>query len=169
VPVSRILLDHVLWDMGQPFDMLFANLKDLRDDDWVWVPPGGARSIRAIVGHVASCKIMYDNHAFGDASMTWMDPRFGEAQSPAAGSEFSAEKLVDWLRESQLTVVKSIDALDDDAELMNERRVNWGGVRRTRWIITRLIHHDGFHAGEINHLRALHQRNDRWEWEQEPG
>src|SRR5437762_6930349 len=83
--MSRVLLDHMLWDMGQAFDGLFGNLKDLRDDDWTWVPPGGARSIRAIVGHIASCKLMYENHAFGDASLTWMDPRFDAAQSPVSG------------------------------------------------------------------------------------
>jgi hypothetical protein len=82
--VSRILLDHTIWEIGQAFDALFANLKDLHDDDWTWVPPGGVRSIRAIAGHVASCKVMYDNHAFGDASMTWLDPRFSDAQSPAS-------------------------------------------------------------------------------------
>src|SRR5207248_9567844 len=91
--MTRAALDYVLWDMGQAFDMLFANLKDLRDDDWAWLPEGAARSIRAIVGHVASCKIMYDNYAFGDASMTWMDPRFGEAQSPAEGTGFSPQTL----------------------------------------------------------------------------
>jgi len=165
--VSRDLLDHVIWDMGQAFDMLFANLKDLRDDDWDWLPAGGARSIRAIVGHVASCKVMYDNHAFGDASLTWMDPRFEEAQSPASADGFLPETLVEWLRQSDLRVRRSVDALGDDVELARDRRVNWGGMRSTRWIISRLIQHDAFHAGEINHLRAVHQQNDRWEWEQE--
>jgi hypothetical protein len=153
--------------MGQAFDTLFANLKDLREDDWNWVPPGGSRSIRAIVGHIASCKMMYDNHAFGDASMTWMDPRFDEAQSPNSEVGFAPEKLVDWLRESDLKLRRSVDALDDDNELAKERRVNWGGTRSTRWINSRLIQHDAFHGGEINHLRAVHQQNDRWEWEQE--
>ena len=101
--MSRALLDHVIWDMGQAFDMLFNNLKDLRDDDWNFVPEGGARSIRAIVGHVASCKLMYDNHAFGDASMTWEDPRLESRRSRrrrASGS--SPEALVEWLRTSDL-------------------------------------------------------------------
>src|SRR5207247_10482070 len=127
--LSRTLLDHVIWDMGQAFDMLFANLKDLRDEDWNWVPPGGARSIRAIVGHVASCKVMYDNHAFGDASMMWMDPFFDEMQSPDSEDGFAPEKLVEWLRESDLKVRRSVDALDDDDELAKDRRVNWGGTR----------------------------------------
>ena len=165
--MTRVLLDHVIWDMGQAFDMLFNNLKDLREDDWDYVPEGGARSIRAIVGHVASSKLMYDNHAFGDASMTWEDPQWDAAQSPTSGEGFSPEALVDWLRASDLRLRRSVDALGDDAELARNRPVSWGGTRKTRWIITRLIHHDAYHAGEINHLRSVHQRSDRWEWEQE--
>ena len=82
--MTRALLDQMIADAGQGFDMLFATLKDLRDDDWTWLPDGAARSIRAIVGHVVSCKLMYDDYAFGDASMTWDDPRLAEAQSPAS-------------------------------------------------------------------------------------
>src|SRR5207237_5643734 len=79
--MTRAALDYVLWDMGQAFDMLFANLKDLRDDDWAWVPDGAVRSIRAIVVHVASCKIMYYNHALRDGTMTWKRQRDEEAQT----------------------------------------------------------------------------------------
>ena len=165
--MTRTLLDYVVWDMGQAFDMLFANLKGLQDDDWDWLPPGGSRSIRAIVGHVASCKVMYDNHAFGDATLTWMDQRFNDAQSPAAGEGSSPAELVAWLRASDVQLRRSVDALDDDTELANPRPVSWGGTRATRWIVGRLTQHDAFHAGEINHLRAIHQQNDRWEWEQE--
>lgn len=164
--MNRVLLDYTIWEMGQAFDSLFANLKDLRDEDWHWLPDGGARSIRAIVGHVGSCKVMYDNYAFGDASFAWTDRRFDEAQSPVSQEGFDAAELVAWLRDTDLLVRRSMDALGNDEELERPRRVNWGGTRSTRWIINRLIHHDGFHAGEINHLRALHQRNDRWEWEQ---
>jgi len=164
--MARILLDQMIWEMGQAFDVLYASLHDLRDDDWTWVPPGGVRSIHAIVGHVISCKVMYDNHAFGDASLTWMDPRFSRWQSSAPAHGFSPAALVDELREADLVVRKHVDALGDDAEMTKPRGVNWGGKRETRWIVSTVVHHDAFHAGEINHIRALHQRNDRWEWEQ---
>jgi hypothetical protein len=39
---------------------------------------------------------------------------------------------------------------------------NWGELKETRWIIAVMIEHDPYHAGEINHLRALHQQNDLW-------
>jgi hypothetical protein len=164
--MTRALLDYTILEMGQAFDALFANLKDLRDDDWTWVPPGGVRSIRAIAGHVASNKVMYQNHAFGDASLTWMDPVLTAAESTDADANFVPAHLVEWLRESDLALRRSVDALGDDAELEVNRPVNWGGKRKTRWIISAVIRHDGFHAGEINHIRALHQGNDRWEWEQ---
>lgn len=165
--MARAILDHVIWEMGQAFDMLYANLKDLRPDDWLWLPDGGVRTISAIVGHVASVKVMYDNHAFGDASLSWEAPLFNEAQSSAADGGFSPERAVEWLRESQFRLLRNIDALADDGELLRKRPVTWGSAMPTRWIIHQLIQHDGFHAGEVNHLRAIHQRNDRWEWEQE--
>ena len=162
--MARVLIDQALYDMGQAFDMLFASLKDLRDDDWTWLPDGGARSIAAIVGHVVSCKVMYDDHAFGSAAMTWMDPRFDVWQSSAPDG-FDPRVLVEALRASDLQVRRRVDALADDAEMARERGVNWGGTRPTRWILGVLARHDAFHAGEVNHLRALHQRNDRWEWQ----
>jgi uncharacterized damage-inducible protein DinB len=167
--VSRILLDQVLADMGQAFDLLFSNLKDLRDDDWAWVPPGGVRSIHDIVGHAASSKVMFENHAFGDASLDWMDAAFDLAQPRRPGEAVDAPALIAWLRDSELRLLRSVDGLADDAELERERGVPWGGRRTTRWIIRHLVQHDAFHAGEINHLRAVHQRDDMWEWERTSG
>lgn len=40
--------------------------------------------------------------------------------------------------------------------------MNWGGELPTRRIIEIMIAHDFYHAGEINHLRALLQDDDRW-------
>src|SRR4029078_5756582 len=100
--MTRQLIDHTLWEMGQAFDALFANLKDLEDDDWTWLPPGGVRTIQAIVGHIASCKMMYEKHAFGAASLPGMDQRSNEPPSPPPGSAFEPAALVDWLRESDV-------------------------------------------------------------------
>jgi uncharacterized damage-inducible protein DinB len=167
--VSRILLDQMLADVGQAFDLLFSNLKDLRDDDWHWLPPGGERSIYAIVGHAASSKVMFENHAFGDASLDWMDAAFDLAQPRRPGESPAPAALIAWLREAEVRLLRSVDALAGDAELDRERGVPWGGRRATRWIIRHLVQHDVFHAGEINHLRATHQHDDVWEWERTSG
>src|SRR5713101_5950659 len=52
---------------------LMENLQDVTAKEWLWVPPGGARSIQQIVGHVGHSKYMYENHAFGDGTMRWFD------------------------------------------------------------------------------------------------
>jgi hypothetical protein len=173
--MSRDVLDYLVWEMGQAFDTLFHNLKDLDDADWTWIPPGGARSISAIVGHLASSKVMYDNHAFGDGTLMWEDDAawaalvgegiVGGPHPTSSDRGLTPEQLFEWLRESHLRVLRNVDALAGDDELQKPRPVNWGGARETRWIITRLIHHDGYHAGEINHLRSVHHADDRWEWE----
>jgi hypothetical protein len=38
----------------------------------------------------------------------------------------------------------------------------WGDQHETRWLITQVIQHDLYHAGELNHIRALRHKNDDW-------
>lgn len=70
--------------------------------------------------------------------------------------------LLEWLKEGHLRLVKSVADLADDAELNRPRPSNWGEMLPTRTLIRILIAHDFYHAGEINHLRALLQDSDRW-------
>jgi hypothetical protein len=74
------------------------------------------------------------------------------------------ETVVEWLREGHLRLRKHVEELDD-VELLAPRRPPEGEMRETRWIIANMIRHDGYHAGEINHIRALMQGTDRWAWE----
>lgn len=74
-------------------------------------------------------------------------------------------EVVSWLREGQRMLRGSVDSLQSDEELLKLRRSNWGQMYETRWLIGVTIEHDLYHAGEINHIRALKQANDRWAWE----
>ena len=58
-----------------------------------------------------------------------------------------------------------MDGVFDDGELAKPSRTNRGEMKDLRWIIAAMIEHDLYHAGEINHIRALRQENDRWAWE----
>ncbi|HEV8574773.1 MAG TPA: DinB family protein [Dehalococcoidia bacterium] len=173
--MSRAAVEQLLYLISQAFEedgehSLLRNLGSVSPDTWLWVPPGGALSVRQIVGHVGACKYMYDNFAFGDARMTWGDPAgatglsMEDLQSSAnLRTEPSSEALVEWLREGQRGLVQNVSALDDD-RLRAQRQRPEGGMKETRWIIGVMIEHDLYHAGEINHLRALHEGNDRWAW-----
>lgn len=158
--MTRTGVDQLLFLMDQAFEekeqhALLKNLQDVRDDDWTRVPHGGARSIAEIAQHVGDCKRMYANHAFDDGQMTWHEVA-SRWQSLPPKSE-----MVDWLREGHAYLRGFVDHQTDD-ELMVLRKANWGAMHETRWLISTMIEHDLYHAGEINHIRAVLQSTDAW-------
>jgi len=147
---------------GDPSHSLLANLKDLREGDWTATPPGSRRSIADILEHVGWSKWMYEDYAFGSASMRGDLPPL----VPSGGIRARPHvELLAWLTEGHRHWLDSVQALPDDAELEKDRLTNWGERLPTRDIIRIMIAHDFYHAGEINHIRALLQGTDRWPYE----
>lgn len=164
--MSRAGVDQLLYLMDTAFEgerehSLLSNLRSVTEDDWTSAPAEAHRSIFDIVRHVGECKYVYENHAFGDCSMRWDRP----GTVPTVESDVAKAGAIDRLREGQRLLRERVAALDDE-ELLTPRRTNWGERYETRRIIAIMIQHDLYHAGEINHLRALRQGNDRWAWEQ---
>ena|SRR5687768_3474149 len=144
---------------GDPSHSLLANIRDLREEDWTATPRESGRSIADILEHVGWSKWMYEDYAFGPASMRGDQPPL----IPEGGARSRPhEELLDWLTEGHRRLLTSVRALADDSELDRERLTNWGEHLPTRDIIRIMIAHDFYHAGEINHLRALLQGTDRW-------
>jgi uncharacterized damage-inducible protein DinB len=129
---------------------LVGNLKSLKPEDWTWIPPEGDRSIQLIVEHIGVCKIMYENHAFGDAKLSW-DDQLVEDESVL----WTIPSAIRWLRDCNSRWRTSVAALTDE-ELLRPRKAHWGEMKETRFIISAMIEHDTYHAGEINLLRSLH-------------
>ena len=147
---------------GDPSHSLLANIHNLPDEDWTALPPGGGRSIADILEHVAWSKWMYEDYAFGSASMRGDQPPL----IPAAGARSRPrDELLAWLTDGHRRWLASVRALSDDAELDRDRRTNWGERLPTRVLIRLMIAHDLYHAGEINHLRALLHGTDRWPYD----
>ena len=164
--MSNAGVEQLLYLLDEAFEghrehALLNNLRSVRDAEWVWLPPGGARTIFDIVRHVGECKYVYDNHAFGDQSMRWDKP----GSIPTIERETGRDDVVAWLREGQRLLRGHLAALADD-ELRHLRRAPWGEEYETRWLIAVMIEHDLYHGGEINHIRALRQGNDAWAWAQ---
>jgi len=141
---------------------LLPNLRSVPDDAWHALPEGASRSIESIAIHVGACKVMYDDYAFGSASLQFATP---EVEPWPAGDSEMAEVLP-WLETVHARLSEHVAALPDDAELDVERLTNWGERRPTRWIVAAMITHDAYHAGEINHLRSLLGPDDRWRFQQ---
>jgi hypothetical protein len=156
--MPRTAIEQLLYQMDEafrdnPFHSLLNNLKNVQEDGWEWLPPGGVRTILHIVQHVGYAKSMYENHAFGDGSLTWNNP----ANVP---QEPNTSAVIDWLTGCQENWRDSVASLENDDELARPRMAPWGTEANGRWLINNMVQHDLCHSGEINHLRALHQKND---------
>jgi len=173
--MGRAAIEQLLYLMDDAFEGadeedLLGNLRAVTQTEWLAVPPGCVRSIRQIIGHIGACKYMYDDHAFGDGSMTWEDPAgdlgvsMEDLQSRTLAREPPMREITQWLRNGHCRLRGHLAELDD-TELGVPRRPPEGEPRETRWIIANMIRHDAYHAGEINHLRALMQGKDGWAWE----
>lgn len=163
-PAVRSVLETLAWLIedafeGDPDHSLIANLRNLNDEDWTALPPGAERSIAEVLEHVGWSKWMYEDYAFGPATMRGDQPPL----VPADGaSSRTTKELLEWLRDGHQRWLASVRALSDDSELDRLRLTNWGDHLPTRSIIRIMIAHDFYHAGEINHIRALLQGTDRW-------
>lgn len=159
--MPKLIIEQLLYLLDEAFEgneevSLLGNLATVNDDDWLWTPSGGSRSIRDIVAHAGNAKYVYQNQAFGDTTLFW--PR-GMAEGHKMSASLSSALI--WLREGHRRLHDSIAALDDN-DLLLQRKVHYGGTAETRFIISVAIEHDLYHAGEINHLRDLKQGTDRW-------
>jgi hypothetical protein len=67
--------------------------------------------------------------------------------------------VVTWVSERAREFRDAVARLDD-AALEDPRTNHLREAVPIRWFIAVMIQHYAYHAGEINHIRALHQRND---------
>jgi uncharacterized damage-inducible protein DinB len=166
-PNSHIQIDVLCWMIENAYNStdpqsLLANLKNLRQENWQALPTSGGRSIADILEHIGWCKWMYEDYAFGKANLQGDQPPLVPAGDTRSRPP---DELLEWLNRGQVKWLASVRSLPDDSELKRMRMTNWGEYLPTRDIIQIMIAHDYYHAGEINHLRALLQGNDFWEYE----
>jgi hypothetical protein len=100
--------------------------------------------------HVATCKVMYHEYAFGPGVLTWDTL---ETPHDVPGSLAMIERGHDLLREDLASL--------DDRDLDLPRRTNWGEEWPAWQIIWTMIHHDLQHGGEIGSLRDLYRVGDQ--------
>jgi hypothetical protein len=163
-------IDEVVYLMDEAFrgkgieetnesQSLIANLATVDDRVWRMTPETGKRTIESVALHVGSCKVMYDDYAFGDAKLSWDD----SVVLPWRDGEAPRSDAIDWLTKSHERLMEHVRALTDD-DLSRPRLANWGEERPTRWLLSTLLQHDTYHAGEVNHIRALLAADDVWKW-----
>ena len=96
--------------------------------------------------HVAECKSMYHEYAFGPARLTW----------PDLDSPHTARDAIAALERGQALLVGDLAGLRD-SDLERPRLTNWGEEWPTWRVFWTMIHHDLHHGGEIGALRDLYR------------
>jgi hypothetical protein len=166
------LLDEAFEGKEQPWHSMLGNLASTTEDDWLWVPPGGGRTIRRICGHVGGAAYLYYDRAFGGYATfgnpitSWNAPAgdLGHGtldldDNPHLDPEPPMSAVVAWVTERARAFRDASAALDDD-QLTEIRTNHLMQEKPLSWFISVAIQHYAYHAGEINHIRALHQGND---------
>jgi len=158
--MTMIIIAHLLERLTAGFEgsaehSLLGNIRQIDGAGWRWKPRSGDRSIAGVIWHAGSAKYLWHSHAFGDGSVTWEHPLTAPSHAE------TMEDALAWIREGHRLFVESVASLSDD-DLPMMRRVHWGGQFPASFVINSIMQHDLFHAGEINHLRAPMQGNDRW-------
>lgn len=158
--------DMLVYLMQQAFDgaqdgdaehqALLPNLRAVSPEDWDARPSGAERSIRDIALHVGGCKYMYADHMFASGRLEWTSP----IVDPWPHSEPHMREVIDWMEAGHRKLMRHVRELGT-AELTALRGAPWGEQRETRWLLSVLLQHDLYHAGEVNHIRSI-RHDDRW-------
>jgi hypothetical protein len=156
--------------MEDGWAILRPRLQGLADEEFFWEPVPGCWTLHLEDGrwvedyaipapdpppfttiawrliHVASCKLMYYEYAFGPARLTWDELLLPHT---AAGA-------ITWLDEHHARLCAALDSLSD-SDLDAMRLTNWGDQWPTWRIFWTMASHDIQHGGEIGCLRDLYR------------
>jgi uncharacterized damage-inducible protein DinB len=132
-----------------------------RSDSGVWEidyadpapDPAPFTTIGWRVVHVAACKIMYYEYAFGAGQLAW-----DELTIP-----HTATDAIRWLEQAHANLARILATLND-SDLEQSRLTNWGEEWPTWRIFWVLAYHDVQHGAEIASLRHLFRLAGR-EWD----
>lgn len=169
--MTRQMVELLATEMDEAWQTLCHWLDGLTDEEFFWEPvpdcwtarsnkagrwvldyavpdpdPAPFTTIAWRLIHIATCKLMYHEYAFGPGELTW---EALEIPHTAADAIALLEQGHDRLRR----------ALDDlmDSDLEEQRRTNWGELWPTWRIFWTMIYHDLHHGAEIGCLRDLYR------------
>lgn len=162
--------------LQQAYETIRERVEGLTDDEFFWEPVPGCWTVRrrddgrwavdypepphpdpapfTTIGwrlvHVAECKVMYHEYAFGPAKLTF----------PEIDSAHTAAAAIAQLEAGHAMLVRDLET-QDDAGLEHLVLTNWGEKWPARKIFWTMVDHDLHHGGEIGALRDLYRERGR--------
>jgi len=163
-------VDLLAREMSETFHDMRSRLHGLSEDEFFWMPvpdswtvfqtegrwehhyaepdtePAPFTTIAWRLTHLAMCKVMYHEYAFGPGRLTWLT-----LETPG-----SPEAAIEMLETGHALLTEDL-AASTDPDLEREVPTNWG-ERWPAWrIFWTMIHHDAHHGGELGALRDLYR------------
>jgi hypothetical protein len=147
-----------------PFSALRKNLTSVKRKEWDVRPAEWSAdefgadqlSICDIALHTGA-KYMYVDRAFGDAALEW------HTITPPRSR--GMDDVLAWLDDAHRLMMDGLAALEDDAQLDDQRQAPWRTPMKRRSLIAMVTNHDLYHAGEVNRQRALIRGATGWDRE----
>jgi hypothetical protein len=146
-----------------PWSALRKNIVSVLPDEWDVRPLTWSKdefgqdpelSICDIALHTGA-KYMYVDRAFGEMKIDWGDIK----PPPSRGMD----DVLAWLDEAHRQLTDGLRALEDDAQLEEQRLAPWRTPMRRSSLIALITNHDLYHSGEINRQRALIRGAEGWD------
>jgi hypothetical protein len=174
--MTRAVVEVIRQQLLEAYEAIRERVDGLTDDEFFWEPAPGCWTVRprddgrwavdypepphpdpapfTTIGwrlvHVAECKVMYHEYAFGAATLTF----------PDIDSAHTALAALAQLETGHAMLLRDLAALDD-AGLDREVLTNWGEKWPARKIFWTMANHDLHHGGEIGVLRDLYRERAR--------
>ena len=174
--MARSAVELLRQELQESFEALRARIHGLTDDEFFWEPVPGCWTVRrgergtwavdypvpphpdpspfTTIGwrlvHVAECKVMYHEYAFGAAKLTF----------PEINSAHTAAAAIAQLEAGHAMLAGDLANLDETA-LEHQVLTNWGERWPARQVFWTMISHDLHHGGEIGALRDLYRERMR--------
>lgn len=122
----------------------------LRNHNGIWIPDydrpnpkePGPKTIGWLIAHIASCKEMYFEYAFGPALKQWE-----KLDIPG-----DIKRLRDYLDVVQRPLVDKLETLTEP-DLEKPALTNWGEQKPIWWIYWIMFSHDIEHGGQIFQIK----------------
>jgi len=140
-----------------PWHALRRTCQSLTQAEMNWRPFPSTRlhyvCVRDIALHVAACKVVYADYAFGDATLDWGDigSVLGVDFDPGSGPR----KLLSFMDRAQEYLLDHVARATD--AVLDRKNPMHHGVPHTGWqTAASMAQHDAWHAGQISILRETY-------------
>jgi hypothetical protein len=170
--MARAAAEIIRARLQDAYESIRGHVEGLTDEEFFWEPVPGCWTVRrgddgrwavdypepphpdpapfTTIGwrlvHVAECKVMYHEYAFGPARLTF----------PEIDSAHTAAAAIAQLEAGHAMLVRDVESLDD-ADLERAVLTNWGEKWPAHRIFWTMVDHDLHHGGEIGVLRDLYR------------